>query len=136
MNIPIVSAAIAYDDVVVGETYVIIINQALYFRQHLENILLHLNQFRVNGVQVEEAPKHLTQGKSSHSIKFSEEDVSIPLTMHDCLLYFAVCTPTQNEIDHCMILIATAKNIEWNPYSDEFTRQEASDDVSLRIPTG
>lgn len=72
-NIPIVSAAIAYDDAVTGETYMVIINQALYFGHHLENILLSPNQFRVNGIQVEEAPKHLTQGKSSHSISFPEE---------------------------------------------------------------
>ncbi len=83
-----ISAALAYDDALTGETYIIIINQALYFGQHLENILLNPNQFRVNGMQVENAPKHLTQGKSSHSIVFPEEKVIVPLAMHGCLSYF------------------------------------------------
>ena len=133
-NIPIVSAALAYDDALTGETFIIIINQALYFGQHLENILLNPNQFRVNGIQVEDAPKHLTQGNSSHSIVFPEEKVTVPLTMHGCLSYFNVRTPTQNEIDTCLNLIATAENMEWNPYSEDFAKQELSYDTVKRIP--
>ena len=49
-NTPTVLAALAYDDALTGETFIIIINQALYFGQHLENILLNPNQFRVNGI--------------------------------------------------------------------------------------
>ncbi len=33
-DIPIVKAAMAYDDAVTGETYVIMLNQALYFGYH------------------------------------------------------------------------------------------------------
>jgi hypothetical protein len=133
-NIPIVTAAMAYDDAVTGESYIVLFHQALYFGQHLKNILLNLNQIRVNGVQVEDAPKHLTQGKSSHSIKFPQEDISIPLSMHGCLSYFTVRTPTEEEINQCLTLTATAENLEWNQYSDEFAQNEASYDGSLRIP--
>ncbi len=77
-SIPIVSAAVVYDEAVTDEAYIIIINQALYFGQNLRNTLLNPNQFRVSVVQVEKAPKHPTQAKSSLSIRFPEEDVSIP----------------------------------------------------------
>jgi len=42
-DIPIVKAAVAYDDPNTGETYVIIINQALYFGEQLTHILLNPN---------------------------------------------------------------------------------------------
>jgi hypothetical protein len=53
--------------------------------------------------------------------------------MHGCLSYFTAHTPTQDEINHFLTLTATAENIEWNPYSEEFAQQESSYDVSLRI---
>jgi hypothetical protein len=37
-NIPIVKAAVAYDDPQTGETYILIINQALHFGEHLPHI--------------------------------------------------------------------------------------------------
>ncbi len=128
------AAIIAYDDAITGESYIIIFHQALYFGQHLKNILLNPNQIRVNDVQVEDAPRHLTKGQSSHSIKFPQEDISIPLSMYGCLSYFTVRSPTQEEINQCLTLSATAENLEWNPYSDKFAQNEASYDGSLRIP--
>lgn len=73
-----------------------IINQALYFGQYLDNILLNPNQFRVNDIQVEKKLKHLNHGESSHSITFPEEWISIPLSMHGCFSYFTVHAPTQH----------------------------------------
>jgi hypothetical protein len=133
-NIPIVSAALAYDDALTCETFIIIINQALYFGQHLKKIKLNPNQSRVHRIQVEDTPKHLTQGKPSHSITFPEEQVIVSLAMHDCLSYFQVCTPTQNEIDTFLNLTATAENIECNPYFEDFAKQELSYDTVTKIP--
>jgi hypothetical protein len=43
-DIPIVKAALAYDDPNTGETIVLIINQALYFGKHMDDILLNPNK--------------------------------------------------------------------------------------------
>ncbi len=43
-DIPIVKAAVADDDAITGETYVLILNQALYFGDLLPHILLNPNQ--------------------------------------------------------------------------------------------
>jgi hypothetical protein len=53
--------------------------------------------------------------------------------MHGCLSYFKVRTPTHNEIDTCLNLTATAENIEWNPYSQDFAKQKLSYDTVTRI---
>jgi hypothetical protein len=71
-DVPIVKAAIAYDDSITGETYVVIINQVLYFDTALPHILLNPNQMRAYGIQVEDVPKHLSKGTSSHSIFFED----------------------------------------------------------------
>ncbi len=44
--------------------------------------------------------------------------------MHGCLSYFTVCTLMQHKIDYCLTLLATAENIEWNPYSEELSQLE------------
>lgn len=43
-DVPIVKAALAYDNSITGETFVIIVNQALYFGDSLPHILLNPNQ--------------------------------------------------------------------------------------------
>jgi hypothetical protein len=51
-DIPIVKAAIAYDNAITGETYILILNQALYFGVSLPHILVNPNQFRANSIIV------------------------------------------------------------------------------------
>ncbi len=92
------------------------------------------NQLRVNDVQGEEAPKHLTKGKSSNSTTFPEEQASINLSMHGRLSYFTVCTPIQHEIDYCLTLMATAENVEWNPYLETFSQLDQAYYSSICIP--
>jgi hypothetical protein len=123
-DVPIVKAAIAYDDSMTGETYVIIINQALYFDTALPHILLNPNQMRAYGFQVDDVPKHLSKGTSSHSIFFQEEEIRIPLLLNGCISYFTVRTPSDKEINQCLHLIATSESIEWEPYSSCFAELE------------
>jgi hypothetical protein len=97
-DVPIVKAAIAYDNSIPGETYVIIINQVLYFDTALPHILLNPNQMRAHGIQVDDVlPKHLSKGTSSHSIYFEDEDIRIPLHLNGCISYFNVRTPSDKE---------------------------------------
>ncbi len=56
-NVPIVKAAVAYDHPDTGEVVIIIINQALYFGDELDDILLNPNQIRAQGNTVEDVPK-------------------------------------------------------------------------------
>jgi hypothetical protein len=129
-------AAVAYYNAITGETYVLILNQAHYFGTSLPHIILNPNQLRANSIVVNDIPKHLSEGKSSHSIDFKEENIKLPLLLKGVVSYLPVRTPTQEEIDSCTTLVATAENIEWEPYSEEFEANERvyniSDMVSSR----
>ena len=55
-DIPIVKAAVAYDDPITGEIFILVIGQAFYFGDKIQDILLKPNQLRANGVIVEDIP--------------------------------------------------------------------------------
>jgi hypothetical protein len=55
-KVPIVTAAIAHDDPRSGDTYVLVIHQALYFKD-LDHCLLCPMQMRLNDVVINERPK-------------------------------------------------------------------------------
>ena len=133
-DVPIVKAAIAYDDSITGETYVVIINQALYFDTALPHILLNPNQMRAYGIQVDDVPKHLSKGTSSHSIFFEDENIRIPLLLNGCISYFNVRTPSDKEISQCLHLNATSESIDWEPYSSCFAELEEAFDEPKRVP--
>ncbi len=99
-DVPIVKAALAYDPPDNGDTIILIINQALYFDDQLDNVLLNPNQMRFHGLIVDDIPKHLSHGKSSHSIHIEEENLRIPLLLNGAISYFSVQTPTQEEIEN------------------------------------
>jgi hypothetical protein len=117
-NVPIVRAALAYDDPSTGETLILILNQMLYFGDDLPHVLLNPNQLRSNGIVVDDIPRHLSD-KSSHSIKIEEERIEIPLLLKGIILYFNVRTPTVEEIENLPCIELTSSS-EWDPHSSLF----------------
>ena len=49
-NVPIVSGATAWDDPTTGETYILVINEALYYGTKLDHSLINPNQIRAYGI--------------------------------------------------------------------------------------
>jgi hypothetical protein len=123
-DVPIVKAAVAYDDHITGETLILVINQALYFGSQLSHILLNQNQMRAHGLTVKDCPKHLLKGKSKHAIILEEKDYEIPLKLHGIMSYFDVLTPTKQELLNCIHVDITSPTIKWVPYSSTFEEEE------------
>lgn len=118
-------AALAYDDPMTGETFILMIGQALYFGEKLKHALLNPNQMRANGVIVDDIPRHLSPNHSpTHSLFFSEENVRIPLELNGCISYFNIRKLTLHEIHTCTTLSLTDDSLEWNPYSPSFASNE------------
>ena len=85
-NILIIKAATAYDDDDTGEMLILIMGQALYLGDRMENSLLCPNQMRANGIVVDDVLMHLApNGQSTHSIHDPDEEVRLPLQLHGCL---------------------------------------------------
>jgi len=122
-NVPVVKAATAYD--FIGTTYILILNQALYFGEDTPNSLFNPNQIRANGVVVDHCPTHLSPHKSStHSIFFPEQDIRLPLELHGIISYLSIHKPTQLDIKKCQWLELTS-NEDWDPYAKSFEENES-----------
>jgi hypothetical protein len=129
-DIPIVKAAVAYDDPLTGETLILIIGQALYFGDKVQDILLNPNQLRANGAIVDDIPRHLSLNLcSSHSIYFPKGKIRIPLSLNGVILYFNVRKPTLHEINTCTNVSLTDDSLEWNPYCSSFGSRGRSEQL-------
>jgi hypothetical protein len=124
-DIPIVQAGTAYDDPNTGETMILIINQGLYFGDSLPVTLLNPNEMRMNGLEVDDVPKHLAKDPTiaTHSIYIPEQDICIPLSMHGVISCLPVRLPTIQEIESCRWITLTS-DMEWDPHSEEFENNE------------
>ena len=50
VGVPIVSGATAWDDPVTGQTYILIINEGLYYGNKMDHSLINPNQIRDYGI--------------------------------------------------------------------------------------
>jgi hypothetical protein len=90
-SVPIVSAALAYDQTYTYETFILIIHQALHFPTKEHN-LLNPNQLRLNDVQVHDCPQFLLENSTdlSHLIYFPKEDIKLHLQLDGVISYLPV----------------------------------------------
>jgi hypothetical protein len=121
-KVPIVTAAIAYDDPILGQTFILIIHQALYFGDKLVHNLINPFQCRLNEVKINECPRVLTNmpDDTAHSILFEKEQVKIPLRLNGIVSYFHSRRPTIWEYDECVHLHLTPEEPEWDPLDPTF----------------
>jgi hypothetical protein len=109
-NIPIVSAATAFTCQESGLTYILIINEGLWFGNKLSNSLINPNQLRFVGVLVQDNPF------AAHPLAIETNDINIPLLLTGTTIYFDSTTPTQHELDTCPHIHLTS-DTEWNPHN-------------------
>jgi len=132
-RVPIVSAAIAYDDPRSGEVIILIVHQALYFTE-MNHCLLCPMQLRLNDVVLNERPKFLTvkPSEEDHAIVIGEQ--VIPLELNGVTSFFPGRRPTQKEYEECKRFEVTYPDPEWCPSTTEYAEEEAryiDDDGSL-----
>jgi hypothetical protein len=134
-NVPIVLAGTAFNDPTTGETFILIINQALYLGDVLEETLLNPNQMRHNGLIVDDVPKHLAPDPqhATHSIYIPNHDVRIPLVMRGIVSGFCTRYPTIHELETCLWIDLT-NDADWEPNSGHFAEQERT--CEDRLDTG
>jgi hypothetical protein len=123
-KIPIVTAAVAYDDPKSGKVFVLLIHQALYFKE-MDHCLLCPMQMRLNDVVVNERPKFLTEQPSEddHVVKCGE--VTIPLELHGVTSYFKGRRPTKEEYANCDRIELTYPSPEWVPSDEKYSEEES-----------
>jgi hypothetical protein len=124
LNVPIVKAVTAYN-APTGQTFIIVIPQALYLGDLITYSLLCPNQLRQYGIIVDDVPRHLAPdpSKATHSIYIANNDVHIPLQMGGVISLFYTRRPTIPEIEDCLWLVLTSK-LDWDPHFSDFQELE------------
>ena len=92
-NIPIVSGATAYDGSVTGDTFILIVNEDLYYCTRLNHSLINPNQIRHYGIPVWDNPYDDRNGLSI-DIK---EDFIIKLSTKGTKVFFQSRSSTRDE---------------------------------------
>jgi hypothetical protein len=134
-DVPMVKAAIAYDNPNTGETVILIINQAFYFvGDKLTHILLNPNQMRSNNIQVDDIPKHLST-TSLHSIIAAEDNFVILLNLKEIMPCFHARTPSIMETETCQNIVLTSKEecYLYSPHFEDLEREAKNINDQLEI---
>ena len=124
----IVDAALCYDCEYTGETYLMIIRNAIYLRK-MSTSLIPPFMMRMAGLEINECPKFLAKKPTveHHSICFPEQELRIPLKIHGIISYLPVRTPSKEELSSLEVLLElTPQTSVWNPHDDTFQIQEDS----------
>ena len=124
-KIPIATVATAYDCPSSGATYVLIINEALYFGDSLSFSLLSPNQLRDNDVHVDERHRQYAQD-SIFGILVPSEPLRIPFTLDGVIAGFDMRPPTQDELDNTALHVELTSDVEWIPhtFADSLAEEE------------
>jgi hypothetical protein len=129
-----VSGALAYDDMVTGEVYHLVINQAIHI-PHLDHHLLCPMQCQVNDVIVNNTPKFLTSDPTDHMHALTINDpfhpaqtVILPLALQGVTLLLNVRAPTLDKWNSGAFirLHLTSETLTWDPTTTLYEEQEAA----------
>ena len=107
-GVPIVSGATAWTDPGTTQTYILIVNEALYYGPKLDHSLLNPNQIRRFGIPFWDSPFDTARG-----LQIDIEPV-VPLTTKGTKIFFKSRVPTKFELENCPHIQLTSKCC-WNP---------------------
>ena len=128
----VVDAVTAYNHPA-GETFILVLAQALYLGDQQEPSLLCPNQMRSYGIVVDDVPKHLSVScASAHSIYIPSMDLQIPLELDGVISYINTWYPNESEVENCTHISLTSSSV-WEPHSETFAEQEAIITISSGV---
>ena len=110
-NVPIVTGATAWTDLDTNITYILVINEGLYYGTKLDHSLFNPNQLRSYGIPVWDNPFDHERGLSIGPLEY---DVVIPLQTQGTKIFFNTRAPTPDELQTCIHINLTSKD-DWNP---------------------
>ena len=116
-DIPIVTGATAYIDRT-SVTYILLINEALFYGDKLDHSLLNLNQLHAYGIEYWDNPYNNAHDTCIHIPNI----LTIPLQFFYTKTQFKSRTPTSGELQKCMH-IELKSIMHWNPYDIKFGKQ-------------
>ena len=130
-NVPIVTAAVAYDCLSTFKTFVLIFHEAL-FVPNLEPNLINPYQLRHQGITVNDVPLSQLEppdrNMESHSVLSKEEGLHIPLSLEGTMSGFTIRKPTTAEITDAdpnkVVYVHMTSDAVWVPHDNSAAKVE------------
>ena len=109
-NVPIVNAATAWQSPHTGQTYILILNEAIWMGEHMDHTLINPNQLRHFGTRVQDDPT------SSYplSIITEDESFSMELAMTGTIVYAPTFSPSAHDLEKYPHIELSSPNT-WDP---------------------
>ena len=104
--VPIVSGATAYTNPDTQETYILVVNEGLYYGKKLNHSLVNPNQVRMYNNPLWDNPFDPT-----HKIGIELKNLFIPFSTKGTKLLFRTRAPSSEELENCIYIHPTSKNL-------------------------
>ena len=132
-NVPIVTAATAWQSPTSGQIYILVFNEAIWMGDHMDHTLLNPNQLRHYGTRVQDDPTF----PYPLSIITEDKEFCMELTMSGTIVYASTHTPTENDLKKYPH-ITLSSPYQWDPKRVKFpkckyTLSELVDDSSRQL---
>ena len=114
-NVPIVSAATAWQSSITGQTYILILNEALWMGDQMDHSLINPNQLRHYGVRVQD---DLTSERAL-SIITADNQFCMELQMKGTIIYTETHSPSDRELEECPHITLSSSH-PWDPHNVRF----------------
>ena len=106
---PVATAATAYTTSD-GTTYILIVNESLYFGSSLDHSLINPNQIRHYCIPVSDDPYD-----SGRPFGIDHNELFIPFAASGSTVQFIYRVPTDHELESCPQVVLTDGVNEWDP---------------------
>ena len=118
-NVPIVSAATAWQCPETGQTFILVYNEAIWMGDQLPYSLINPNQLRHYGTIVQDNPCM----EAPLSITTEDHEFSMELTMDGTICYADTHTPSEYELSNCPHIVLTSPH-PWDPRNVSFPKHD------------
>lgn len=128
-SIPIVTGAVAWTSPFTGATFVLVLNEALWMPDKMDDTIVNPNQLRHYGVVVQDNPY------SGSPLYIMKEDKSfcMDLKADGTNIFADTRQPTQEELETCPRIVLTSPH-PWDPHSVRFPEPQRSmeEEIGMR----
>ena len=110
-NVPVARCGMVWTDKTLGQDYLLVADQMLFFGTTLQHSLINPNQVRAYGIDVNDNPFN-----TDTPLGIDCNEVFIPLDTRGMVVHFESWVPMDDELKHLPVILLMAD--EWDP-SDE-----------------
>ena len=127
LRVPVLNAVVAYDCEFTGETYILVIYNALHMKS-IESNLIPPFMLHLAGLEFNECPKLLSKkpGLEHHLVLFPKNDIILQFKTKGIISYLPTQPPDKSEMSYINHLVLTPASPIWDPPTFIYRYQENS----------